>query len=337
MPDAIHHVYARGNRRQRIFVDDDDRLAYLELLGRAVDEFDWSCLAYCLMGNHVHLLLGTPQPNLGTGIGLLHGLYAQRFNRRHDVWTHLFHRPFGSKRARDDATVMYFATYIALNPVRAGIAPRAEDYRWSSHAATIGRAEVPAWLDSARLLTFFATRAGRVRYAAVVEAVAAMGAAGFDAVTAERSAAQLARAVAVCRTLVAPALRREPAAAQQEAGDRQQDEDPDDRGEDPAEVEDVVVADPEPFREDEPPERGAREPEQERDDPRRRAAHVTEDVARHEHAADHTREEAEEECSDHARTVPVRGPRRAPVRQRAPGACPTLRAGSTQPWPTTTT
>ena len=94
MPEAIHHVFARGNRRQRVFLDDDDRLAYLDLLGRAVGRLGWNCLAYCLMGNHVHLLVHTPEPNLGPGIGLLHSRYARWFNRRHDVEMHLFHRPF---------------------------------------------------------------------------------------------------------------------------------------------------------------------------------------------------------------------------------------------------
>ena len=189
LPGGVHHVYARGNRRQPIFVDDDDRKTYLGLLGATIEGCGWQCLAYCLMDNHVHLLLRTPRPNLGAGIGGLHGRYAQAFNRRHDVVSHLFHRPFGSKPAPDDATVMYFAMYIALNPVRARMTEHAEAYAWSSHAATLGRADPPTWLDVETLLLFFGGSHPRRRYAAVAKAVAELGGAGFDPITAEQAAA----------------------------------------------------------------------------------------------------------------------------------------------------
>ena len=189
MPDAVHHVYARGNRRQAIFADDEDRFAYLRLLGRSVEERRWSCLAYCLMTNHLHLLVRTTWPNLGLGVGALLGRYARAFNLRHGVRSHLFHRPFGSKRAQDDATAMYFATYIALNPVRAGITARPERYAWSSHAAAAGLADAPPWLDRKGLLGYFGDEGqGQRRYAAVVDAVRTLGAAGFDAATADHRA-----------------------------------------------------------------------------------------------------------------------------------------------------
>lgn len=191
MPDAVHHVYARGNRRQTIFLDDDDRRTYLDLLGRSVREAGWRCLAYCLMDNHVHLLLRTPKPNLGSGVGALHSRYAQIFNRRHGLASHLFHRPFGSKRAPDGLTVMYFATYLALNPVRAGITERPERYRWSSHGAAVAAADRPAWLDDDGLLAYFGGdgRAARRRYATFVDAVRRLGAAGFDVHAASKLAA----------------------------------------------------------------------------------------------------------------------------------------------------
>ena len=176
-PGGVHHVYARGNRRQPIFLDDHDRTTYLRFLGYAICDFAWSCLAYCLMGNHVHLLLRTPQPNLGRGIGCLHGRYAQTFNRRHGLGSHLFHRPFGSKPAPDDATVVYFATYVALNPVRAGLTERPEQYRWSSHAAAIGVADRPPWLADAELLSYFGAGPVRERYASLVDANRLKGAA----------------------------------------------------------------------------------------------------------------------------------------------------------------
>src|SRR3954453_14176723 len=77
---GIHHVYARGACRQPIFLDDLDRRRYLATVARVVQRMSWRCLSYCLMGNHMHLLIETPQPNLGRGMQRLHGTYAQGFN-----------------------------------------------------------------------------------------------------------------------------------------------------------------------------------------------------------------------------------------------------------------
>jgi len=166
---GIHHVFARGNWRQVIYNEDTDRELYLELLAQAVKRQRWRCLSYCLMGNHVHLMIETPQPNLGAGMGRMHGLYAQTFNRRYRREGHLFQGRFGSVAMKSDAQLMQTARYIALNPVEAGLCGRAEEWAWSSHAAALsGRA--PAWLDVSRLLGFFCLDGGepRARYAEFV-------------------------------------------------------------------------------------------------------------------------------------------------------------------------
>src|SRR4051794_19402408 len=147
---GVHHVYARGNRRQAIYVGDTDRILYLELLAQAVARQRWRCLAYCLMPNHVHLLVETPEPNLGAGIGRMHGLYAQTFNGRHDHCGHLFQGRFGSVVMKTDAQLLQVARYIARNPVEAGLCRAAEAWPWGSHAAVM-RGSGPAWLDSAGL------------------------------------------------------------------------------------------------------------------------------------------------------------------------------------------
>lgn len=168
---AIHHVYARGNDRQAIFLSDLDRRFYLATLRRVVMERGWGCLAYCLMPNHVHLLIETPRANLGRGMQVLHGKYAQRFNQRHGRHGHLFQGRFGAVRVKDDAQLWMAAAYIAGNPVRAGLCERPEEWRWSSHAAIVsGRA--PFWLDVARLLSFFEIPAAgsRRRYVGLVGA-----------------------------------------------------------------------------------------------------------------------------------------------------------------------
>src|SRR5215210_4137262 len=87
---AIHHVYARGVNKEAIVRDDRDRRMYLEMLGLVVGQFAWQCLAYCLMGNHMHLLVETAEPNLGDGMRELHGKYARALNDRHRRNGHLF-------------------------------------------------------------------------------------------------------------------------------------------------------------------------------------------------------------------------------------------------------
>lgn len=146
MAGAVHHVYARGNDRQRIFADDADRRAYLCLLGQEVARRHWRCLTYCLMANHVHLLVETPAPNLSVGMCLLQGQYARRFNRRHGRTGHVFQGRYGAVRIEDDAQLWMTVGYIARNPVEAGLVARAGDWRWSSHQAVMGRAP-SGWLD----------------------------------------------------------------------------------------------------------------------------------------------------------------------------------------------
>ena len=144
--EGIHHVYARGNNQQPIFLDDLDRESYLALFGRVVARYAWRCLAYCLMTNHVHLLIETREPNLGRGMGLLHGLYAQAFNDRHRRRGHLFESRYGSVLQTSDEQLWHTIGYIVRNPVEAGLCDSPEDWRWSSHAGVIGGSPAP-WLD----------------------------------------------------------------------------------------------------------------------------------------------------------------------------------------------
>ena len=180
-------MYARGNRRQAIFLDDDDRERYLALLGRVVDKRLWRCLGYCLMGNHIHLLVETREPNLAAGMQYLHGVFAQGFNERHGYSGHLFEGRYGCTRITSDAQLLQTARYLARNPLEAGMCRRAQDYAWSSHAHVLeGGSEAPAWLDRARLLAFFAADGGDPlhRYRTFVDADdRSMGAAGFEPAT----------------------------------------------------------------------------------------------------------------------------------------------------------
>jgi putative transposase len=156
---GVHHVYARGNCRQAVFLDDWDRTRYLSLLGHAVARSRWHCMAYCLMGNHLHLLVETREPNLGAGIRWLHGRYAQTFNRRHRRDGHLFHGRYGATRIEDDRQLWTTVRYIALNPVNGGLCADARDWRWSSYAL-LHEGVAPGWLDEARLVSHLRAAAG---------------------------------------------------------------------------------------------------------------------------------------------------------------------------------
>ncbi len=166
---GIFHVFARGNGKQAIYLDDDDRHTYLRMLGAALERHNWCCLAYCLMHNHLHLLIETPDANLGIGMQRLHGLYAQTFNQRHGHSGHLFQGRYGSVRVTTDAHLWMLVRYLAVNPVEAKLCGRPEDWRWSSHGA-VTSARLPRWLDHSRLLQYLAAAGGDPvqRYAAMI-------------------------------------------------------------------------------------------------------------------------------------------------------------------------
>src|SRR4051794_8307947 len=142
---AVHHVYARGVNRRTIFEDDFDRHVYLDLLGYVVREWRWECFSYCLMTNHIHLLVRTPEPNLGTGMRRLHSLYAAGFNERHVRVGHLFQGRYGSSRIRTSERLRYIARYIDENPVAAKLCSEVAAWPWSSAGATAA-ADSPRWL-----------------------------------------------------------------------------------------------------------------------------------------------------------------------------------------------
>ncbi len=175
-PGAVVHVFARGVRKHAIYVDDVDRHSYVLLLGQVVLRQRWRCLAYCLMDNHVHLLLETPQPNLAAGMCRLHGLHAQGFNKRHGHSGHVFQGRYGAVAVRKDGQLLQLARYIALNPVVAGLCDDAADWPWGSHAAVVGDM-APWWLDVARLLGYFGADGGepRARYLDFVRSPAPNG------------------------------------------------------------------------------------------------------------------------------------------------------------------
>ncbi len=169
-PDGIHHVFARGATRQAIFVDDLDRRRYLALLSRFSTRMSWSCLTYCLMSNHFHMLVETPTIDLSAGMQRIQGQYAQGFNRRHKQSGHLFQGRFEAVPVDDDAQLWAVIRYIAENPVAAGLCASPEDWPWSAHAAIVAGTAAP-WLDESRLFAYVGADCGdpRRRYAELVK------------------------------------------------------------------------------------------------------------------------------------------------------------------------
>jgi putative transposase len=157
-PGALYHVTSRGNARQSVFLSDEDRRRFLELLGMVVDRFHWNCHAYCLMDNHYHLMIETPEGNLSRGMRQLNGIYTQKFNWSHQRTGHVFQGRFKAILVEKDSYLLELSRYVVLNPVRAKIVENPEDWPWSSFCATIGRASPPSWLSTEWLLGCFSRR-----------------------------------------------------------------------------------------------------------------------------------------------------------------------------------
>ncbi|HEY7040258.1 MAG TPA: transposase [Methylomirabilota bacterium] len=146
-PGGIYHVTARGNDRQAIFSDDADRSRFLIVLASVIARYRVRCHAYCLMGNHYHLLLETPDANLSVAMRQLNGVYTQRFNRRHERCGHVLQGRFGAALVGRHAHLHEVCRYIVLNPVRAGLVSHPRDWVWSSFRATAGQEPIPGFLS----------------------------------------------------------------------------------------------------------------------------------------------------------------------------------------------
>ena len=126
---------SRGNNRGDVFLADDDRLVFLALLAESVRRYRWIIHEFVLMTNHYHLVLEMPEMTLSRGMKWLNQKYAQWFNRRHDRVGHLFQGRFKSILVQKETHLLELLRYVALNPVRAKMVARPEEYRWSSYRA----------------------------------------------------------------------------------------------------------------------------------------------------------------------------------------------------------
>ncbi len=154
-PDALYHITSRGDRREDIYEDDPDRETFLTVFESVVSRFNWRCYAYCLMGNHYHLLVQTPDGNLSKGMRQLNGVYTQAYNRRHHKTGHLFQGRYKAILVDKDAYLLELSRYIVLNPVKANMVKQVDAWHWSSYRSMTGRVSSPEWLSGDYLLAQF--------------------------------------------------------------------------------------------------------------------------------------------------------------------------------------
>ena len=163
---AVYHVTARGNERRAIFHDDADRERFLRVLGESVERFETRLYLFCLMGNHIHLVVETPRANLGQFMHRIETAYTVYFNRRHERRGHLLQGRYGARLVEKDAYLLRLSRYVHLNPVFTAAARKRpvreriamlREYRWSSYRSYIGRDRRLAFVDYGPILATVAS------------------------------------------------------------------------------------------------------------------------------------------------------------------------------------
>src|ERR1700682_2543332 len=164
-PGAVYHVSSRGHERSSIFRDDEDRKSFLKIFRTVAADQGWLVHAYCLIGNHYHLLLETRAANLSLGMRSLNSRYGQKFNRRHGRSGHVLEGRYKAILVQKESHLLELHRYVVLNPVRARLVRRPGEWPWSNYRATSGRSAVPPWLEVDWTLSQFGLRRGAAREA----------------------------------------------------------------------------------------------------------------------------------------------------------------------------
>lgn len=154
-PGALYHITSRGDRRQSIYRDDTDRLAWLETLAKICARFNFAVHGFCQMTNHYHLVVETGDGNLSQGMRQLNGIYSQYINRRHGTVGHLFQGRYKAILVQKERYLLELTRYVVLNPVRAGVVASPDDWMWSSHHFLLQNAPPPSWLQADWILAQF--------------------------------------------------------------------------------------------------------------------------------------------------------------------------------------
>lgn len=149
---GIHHVWVNATGNWSYYLDETDRIAWIRRLVHTLERFDWTCLAFCQMTTHVHALLEVPDRSLPEGMRYLNREYSRDFNARHSRVGSFVRKRYGNRRIEGAVDLLGAYAYVVLNPVVEGMCPRAEDWRWSSYATTIGLSNDFPFVDASLVL-----------------------------------------------------------------------------------------------------------------------------------------------------------------------------------------
>ncbi|MFQ5329858.1 MAG: transposase [Thermodesulfobacteriota bacterium] len=169
---ALYHVTSRGNAREPIYKDDEDRKTFLDTFQKVIKRYNWIAHAYCLMNNHYHLVIETPDGNLSKGMRQLNGVYTQAYNRSHKRVGHLLQGRYKAVVIQKESHLLEVCRYVVLNPVRAKAVKNPEEWEWSSYQGTAGIERPHPCLRTEWLLSQFGKRRRRAekKYREFVEA-----------------------------------------------------------------------------------------------------------------------------------------------------------------------
>lgn len=154
-PFALYHVASRGNWGMDIFKDNQDRESFLEILSKVIERYNWICHGYCLMDNHYHLLIETPDSNLSDGMKQLGGVYARKSNRRYSRRGHLFQGRYRAILVQEDEHFLELIRYLAFNPVKVGMVRYPGEWNWGSYSLIVSGRTPPSFLNVEFSLSFF--------------------------------------------------------------------------------------------------------------------------------------------------------------------------------------
>ena len=149
---AVYHILSRGNKAESIFQEDSDKEYFLDVLSRAAERYGTEVYAYCIMGNHYHLLVGAPLGMLSEVMHMIQSSFGSHMRRNRKWIGHVFAGRYKSLCVEKEGYLLELSRYIHLNPVRAGITKMPEEYNWSSYRYYMGEKRKPEWLKMEWLL-----------------------------------------------------------------------------------------------------------------------------------------------------------------------------------------
>lgn len=169
-PNTSYHITIRGNRRSDIFKGGEDFQVYLEIIQEALEYYgaEFEVICYCLMDNHVHLLLKTKDKHMKYFMARISGIYTKYFNDKHNFIGHLYQDRYFSELIETDTQMLETSRYIHLNPIRANMVKKPEDYDWSSYSMYIGKKREKL-ISPSEILRYFKEDEKRKSYKEFVE------------------------------------------------------------------------------------------------------------------------------------------------------------------------